>query len=1722
MTSTESLGLPEAVNPVLDKEQEHQSGPTLVGSDASVRSRSQRWTLPSYKVLKEKLSQLLTTKKVEENGEDNVDDLSTEPNERHDDGNGARLAERRQRPILKLKIPSRNRRSRSPLGPMPSPSEPQPHAAELEATLSEQSLNSLQEERGYRPTTGRRAGRIPFSGPAVILMTGCLVLTTLCSTSTSATEFDIENREYNPDLATGIHFTAYDCSRPPIPMNSTKPEVRAIDLTEIAPCPDPEHDYLPPRHQLITIVQTHVPQKIKLYECHGRLTEKYSLHGHYSTMFGDHLLNVHKTIRLSAEVCLELHRSRTFSCPQSACGRGNPSPSVENIKLAEEATLTWYPYGVVDKEGNVEDGEFYMDRNGVKTLVKGVKESFVSLWIDEHEGQLDRETNRVWSEHLSFRGEYFEKFAWTRAHGTIAWKVKHERACDQSMAKLAVENATIYQMKPEKLNSGFTSEWSHSMVIVQNDTTYRATGMVIKSEATGDCLNKCFSTNIPYLLVCVTREGMEEAEPLPWVHERPVNRVGRLNLNGLGTYLHLTAKLDDYEVHKRLSAEICRLDTRSIRADIAAIVNGGSQYNLETLDISDPTRQVMGKDQNETYSIVVKGSVGYFMKCLPIPVELIELPVCTQQAPVRIKDGGAMSFVDPINLHLVEVPTIIECSKSLPVQYRIDDGLFCHTPGHSQCPVKTAPTILRPSSGAARGIRPSDLPALGGLSFNHEQLEIIEREQRRQELGKVAIGNLKIVSADNTLGDDGHARTIRLGIPFTDADIELVKYQVASKMFVLFEIFGQAYLHCFGLTIILSLISHALGCVVRAYYLYCEYGCGCWMPKAFFASLFSVAFLPALILKTVMETAKDALHDAEASRTRAGPNHRPPTTPSLSSTTHVNTTRIRGHGLYQTGGLLAQSNSLLRRHRRSGSRGVGRVIEVSVITDNDKDRMNLVYGRERRNDNEWILNHGFAIRDAVANATRMTLDVLTRVHKTDLEHRQLRTELLRQSVRQLNTAFGNIGRFILIEAQTLNSTESSKAAVERLIREGEESINLESARFNRSDRSILVLSVVLLVLLCALVSFSCSSIWQETQRTHRTVREASYSLQHLANKIKIVEKVSTGTHQSVVRLSLNQVYHRFAKRCDELSSAMNELERRLSTLDLSDQNQEKNPSSSPDQSTSTPQPTSSDSDSTRAPSSSISLDVVAPETPSSPIRALDLYFLEAEAWEASCRSGWIDVWDVNEINIAMSVNSAMHKNFSAFKLWEPVLKVVFEDSHDHRVVLAQYFTERVREQAIEENRSYRASDRERRIMVPTQPRALDLFYPPQWHRRESFIDPFAKYRPSPLFSKHATVFNLSLVRVLAELAEIMDKNEAMAAGDEKPRYLDLWGKVPHEMDDGTYPDKDSDEYRAFCQRLPVSAGLAYFAAIARTLFTTDQSCDCRRQHINCTICSECRRFILCPFRCRQCAIQIDYYKAIMYDPNGATPDVDAPTIQDLLYHQLVYMEEEPAAYLSIYPHSRRDKDEADNVCTRRRWQQGIVSSNAVTHYNRVLSCKKCNGTHLAIRKKTSPRPQIMGSVTYTDASPLPEEIVNSPNWESTIETCPVPTIMKSNVGAAFVEAGKYYKTQGPGRANRHIDKLLELGGSKPLNAVPLTTAPSSWYIGDRNKEFTALRRPEYLASVREPQPIEGGAEVQRALDAEVASLNAQPECKVVTYHQQCSNLGFRKVIQHLIADTIYD
>ena len=695
-------------------------------------------------------------------------------------------------------------------------------------------------------------------------VTSTLVVLTLISCLTKAEEFNLERREFNPDQITNVNFTAYDCFNSVVNENTTQPEVRAIDLTTIGPCPDPVHDYMAPTEEVVTIVQTNVPVAINITHCKVEMTTTVSWNGMHSHRIRSDIVDDNRPVRIDQKTCLAMWRTKKFRVPSTLTGGGLSSPEVE-LKEDEITPISWYSHGGFDDDQNMVEQTFYYFANGVKKEIVGARHVIISVFIEQIQGQLDLGTKRVWSEFRPFRGKYYEGSAWSTLQGSFSWDIEEERPCEDSVAKITTETAMIHRKKAGLRSAGDQLEFAEAMMIITNETSGRASGFVLTTIAPGCSTLQaagCLQTNIPFVVACVSETGRAVTENLNWVDDRPASRVVRLNLHGLGTYLELTGKLSDFERHKKLVEEICRIEDRLIRSDFASILNVNNQYALHALSAEDSDKETMGDLANGIFSIDVRGSVAYFLECSAIEVTLIELPVCTQQIPVVLPDR-TMGFVDSINLQLVDIPKQLECTRSLPVQYKIEGSLYCHNPYHSACPRDTQPSIVQPTVSAAQGIRPSQIPAIGGLPFTNEQMEIMKRERARQEMGKVAGPILAGIAVDNSLDTNGRATSFSLGIPFTDEGVNQLKNKVASRMFFLFNIFGQWYLNIFGFTVVLSMISHFVGCSFRFYYIYRARGCGVWALKALGASIFAVGMLPALILQSVIDTAKETLAEAK-------------------------------------------------------------------------------------------------------------------------------------------------------------------------------------------------------------------------------------------------------------------------------------------------------------------------------------------------------------------------------------------------------------------------------------------------------------------------------------------------------------------------------------------------------------------------------------------------------------------------------------------------------------------------------------------------------------------------------------------------------------------------------------------------------------------------------------------------------------------------------------------
>ena len=458
---------------------------------------------------------------------------------------------------------------------------------------------------------------------------------------------------------------------------------------------------------------------------------------------------------------------------------------------------------------------------------------------------------------------YKEGYKWSHDYGTFAWdKTKHYDGCEDTMALVATEQATIYKMKEELRPDNNRFEYNGAMMVVKNDSSHRATGLVLKATKPG-CLPECLETNIPYMVACVTQAGKESVVHLDKIEDRPVNRVVRLNLHGLGTFLELTSRIGDYELGLKMHEEICKLDIRSIRSEIAMMLHVGNQSPLQ--EFMDPDRQVVEDWHDQKYSISIRGSVAYLLECSPIPVQLVDIPFCAQQIPVVRTDrnDSQLLFVDSINYRLVKFPTIISCTRSLPVMYNIEGNYYCHNPHHMFCPDDSEPSVLKPSTGAARGIRISDLRAIGGLSFNRMQLDIIREELQLIQYGPQANDIIAGNAIRHSFDDTERSGPMRLGIPLSSLDIDVIKDAVAAWMFFLVNLFGHAFTNFFGLMVVASVGLHLFRCMARLYYTYQVEGCGCWMPHALLSSICAVGTLPAVIIRAVFSTVDETLQQAK-------------------------------------------------------------------------------------------------------------------------------------------------------------------------------------------------------------------------------------------------------------------------------------------------------------------------------------------------------------------------------------------------------------------------------------------------------------------------------------------------------------------------------------------------------------------------------------------------------------------------------------------------------------------------------------------------------------------------------------------------------------------------------------------------------------------------------------------------------------------------------------------
>ena len=730
-----------------------------------------------------------------------------------------------------------------------------------------QDLNSnhlLTVNQSRRPTT-RTISSTRHQGPRMATLLILSIISTIQFSMIDSKTYDLEDREYDPELMYPINLTAFDCLKP------DPKSWKGIDITRVQPCPSIDHDYLPVKNVTTSLVQSGLAVGTKVIRCDLKITQKIRQFDS-STHWG---LTQGKTLSDSRRVYLTGKRCRLFAqtleyvCDVNTCGGNRNSPPIRVVLDGDETQISYSAAGHYADKFSKSAHFYYTSRetNEVKEY-EGVMEVIVKARVSTHNAFFDPRLDRIWSEELPFQAKWSMQGTAVDIdnYGTLAWEYR-EPQCEERLGVVASSTVTsIRRLKPQKRPGNGMQEYAGALAIMVNSTEQRASGVVISDER-HLCLEHCFLTNVPQLLICIG--GEDEIEKLDRIENRLLDSttISRINAQTQSNLLQISSKLEIVSLSRMLHTKICDLDARATRQDFAQLLNGPSPYALQGLATGMDDYPSFG--HNETaYTVSIRGSTAYFALCPPEQVQLVALPKCSLQVPV-VRSDGTLAFVDPINRHLVDIPTWVECDSGLPVQFFIDDVYYCQSVNTIDiCPARTLPTVLQPSVGRARGLKVDDLPALGLMTINYKQTQMISEIIREQEYGKIIqskIVRATIESTDEITEGNGGLVGIRLGIPLSGIDIDLVANGVAARLYFMFKWFGDLYLNLIGIVFIISLTRQVIFFWLRVYQVTRIYGCGKWMLYAVFNSLWVTLAMPKLVLKAVYDKAEE-----EFSKQRVG------------------------------------------------------------------------------------------------------------------------------------------------------------------------------------------------------------------------------------------------------------------------------------------------------------------------------------------------------------------------------------------------------------------------------------------------------------------------------------------------------------------------------------------------------------------------------------------------------------------------------------------------------------------------------------------------------------------------------------------------------------------------------------------------------------------------------------------------------------------------------------
>lgn len=609
----------------------------------------------------------------------------------------------------------------------------------------------------------------------------------------------------------------FDCTHPEITF-------QAVNLAEIAACPNADLDYARGAKEYVRIIQASDTVEVQGFQCRLLVTKA------ITRCSWDRGLTYGTTHPLwNAIIPLDAR-----SCVQ-AIQDGVVVYENHNIKfrIGELQKETWFTHGTsLGTNGKCKwTEEIISEGITYPWATQNIQVEFLGRQV---RGELDTVTGKVTFPLLRLTAHYDLQTLSDFEQGTVVWKdTAHD--CRESISQLYKGEAWLYRRKE------YINEWRDAILLINNTETNQFAGLVMKGSL-DTCGDRCYSTHILGLVVCPYVVGTDQDKNGNF---KASSKTLLINLQSQTGYLHITTNLNVWEAFRNIQAAICAVDRKVLGNKIQAIAGESTPYAL--MDLYGPG-----------YTSYIAGAVAYMTHCVPVQVQMRQHENCTQEIPVVYNEK--LVFMDPINRILQPYPTIIPCSDLMQVKWFINGNWMCSSPQVTKC---DAPHTLLPLAPSTVEI--DFTTGMGKSVYSKEQLEAHRRYDAQLATRGPAVANL----AHNAALGSGNGK---LGSYLGTIDMDNIEATMTPRLFPTLYWLGDAWHYLSGLGMVYIALKLIVGLVIRLYALYTRRGIGWWLLGAITDTTFQLALFPVTIITSIFRTASGDQDDPPPDYQRHGDN----------------------------------------------------------------------------------------------------------------------------------------------------------------------------------------------------------------------------------------------------------------------------------------------------------------------------------------------------------------------------------------------------------------------------------------------------------------------------------------------------------------------------------------------------------------------------------------------------------------------------------------------------------------------------------------------------------------------------------------------------------------------------------------------------------------------------------------------------------------------------------